>query len=166
MARKPNTTCCLCEAPIYVRPHIMKRQNNNYCSKRCSDKALGRSPVADVECEICSKSFRQNRRTQKFCSRECSNCSRSGSKYSKDSCGNKSRKRLDILKNEFDFNSCMVQGCSYNKLYDVHRLVLGKNGGEYEIGNMFAICPNHHREHHAGLIEFDKISNCELKIRE
>ena len=47
---------------------------------------------------------------------------------------------------------------------NVHRFIEGKNGGKYEIGNMFAICPNHHGEYHARLINFEKISDCELKI--
>jgi|TARA_B110000503_G_C6855195_1_gene292513 predicted restriction endonuclease len=58
----------------------------------------------------------------------------------------------------------MVSGCTYNRVYNVHRFIEGKNGGKYEIGNMFAICPNHHGEYHARLINFEKISDCELKI--
>ncbi len=57
----------------------------------------------------------------------------------------------------------MVLGCNYNKCYDIHRLIEGKDGGLYEIGNMFAICPNHHAEVHRGLIKLIKINNYTLE---
>ena len=58
----------------------------------------------------------------------------------------------------------MIEGCEYNKTYDIHRLIKGKDGGKYEVGNMFAICPNHHAEIHRGLIEVEKIDDKTLKI--
>ncbi len=60
----------------------------------------------------------------------------------------------------------MVLGCDYDKAYDIHRLVPGKEGGSYEFGNMFAICPNHHAEVSKGLIKLEKINNCQLRIVE
>ena len=56
----------------------------------------------------------------------------------------------------------MVEGCAYNTTYDVHRHVSGKDGGLYEIGNMFAICPNHHAEITRKIISMTKISDCLL----
>ena len=67
---------------------------------------------------------------------------------------------------KFDFKCCMVQGCNYNKTYDIHRLIEGKIGGKYEIGNMFAICPNHHAETHRGIIKLQKINDYTLKAIE
>lgn len=57
----------------------------------------------------------------------------------------------------------MVEECQYSRTLDVHRLVHGKDGGKYEIGNMFTICPNHHAECHRGLITFEKISDSLLR---
>jgi len=71
-----------------------------------------------------------------------------------------------MLKEAFHFDCCMVSGCNYNKTYDIHRLVAGKQGGRYEIGNMFALCPNHHAEATRGLTKFEKVSDCELRIVE
>jgi hypothetical protein len=86
-------------------------------------------------------------------------------KYTGLSCGNQSRKKLALLKNIFNFNNCMVDGCDYCTTYDIHRFVPGSQGGKYEIGNMFAICPNHHAEVSRKIIEFEKISDCKLKIK-
>ena len=57
----------------------------------------------------------------------------------------------------------MVDGCNYSKTYDIHRLIEGKNGGKYVIGNMFAICPNHHAEAHRHILQFTKINDYQLK---
>lgn len=57
----------------------------------------------------------------------------------------------------------MVKGCSYNRTLDLHRLVPGKEGGLYEVGNAFSLCPNHHAEFHRGLISLSKVSDFELE---
>ena len=74
--------------------------------------------------------------------------------------------RLAKLEKHFGFRSCMVEGCGYDKTYDVHRLVRGKDGGKYDVGNMFAICPNHHAEEHRGLIRLEKVSDGVLRAVE
>jgi hypothetical protein len=114
-----------------------------------------------IECKSCNKEFHPSKTTRKFCSVECSNKNRIGLKYKQLQC-NCPHSRVNSLKKVFEFESCMVDGCDYNKTYDVHRLIAGKNGGKYEIGNMFAICPNHHAEFHRGLIEFLKINDYTL----
>jgi len=75
-----------------------------------------------------------------------------------------SRKRLETLKKEFQFDTCMIEGCSYNRTYDIHRVIEGKNGGEYKIGNMFAICPCHHAEITRKIIEVEKVDDKTLRI--
>lgn len=57
----------------------------------------------------------------------------------------------------------MVSGCSYNKTYDIHRLAPGDG---YVIGNMFAICPNHHAEIHRGFVSLEKTDDCTLRLIE
>ena len=117
-------------------------------------------------CLICNNLFKAKKNKIKFCSRECSNKNRRGKTYSKDSWGNKSKQRLNLLKSTFNFESCMVEGCVYNKTYDIHRVIEGKDGGEYVIGNMFAICPNHHAEVTRKIIELEIVNNYTLRIRE
>ena len=57
----------------------------------------------------------------------------------------------------------MVKSCSYNRTHDIHRLIPGKDGGEYILGNMFALCPNHHAEVHRKLTILEQIGSLELK---
>ncbi|MES2211644.1 MAG: HNH endonuclease signature motif containing protein [Pseudomonadota bacterium] len=68
------------------------------------------------------------------------------------------------LKIKFNFTHCMVEGCDYDKCFEIHRFIPGKNGGQYIIGNMFAICPNHHSEEHRKICVFTKISDSKLGI--
>ncbi len=58
----------------------------------------------------------------------------------------------------------MIVGCSYKKTFDIHRLISGKSGGKYEIGNMYAICPDHHAEVSRGSIALEKIADDQLRI--
>jgi hypothetical protein len=60
----------------------------------------------------------------------------------------------------------MVEGCDYGRCFDIHRLCPGREGGEYVIGNMFAICPNHHAEAHRGLIRLVKVDDHTLQAVE
>ena len=100
----------------------------------------------------------------RYYSRSCANTSRRGSNYGKQAMLNQSRRLFDILHKSFDFSFCMVEGCTYRTTFNIHRLVTGKNGGKYEIGNMFAICPNHHAEVTRGLIHFGKVNNSQIRI--
>ncbi len=36
--------------------------------------------------------------------------------------------------------------CGYSKVTQRHRILPGKEGGVYELGNVIALCPNHHAE--------------------
>lgn len=159
--RHPNTQCLYCQNPIYRRPKELQK-GRVFCSRECCVKYDG--PIDHRDCNYCGKSYKPRNRKSSFCSRSCANTSRLGNKYTKDSHNNLSTKRLALLKEIFNFDSCMIIGCSYNNCYDVHRLEQGKDGGKYEIGNMFAICPNHHAEIHRGIIEVRKVSDCELEI--
>ena len=59
----------------------------------------------------------------------------------------------------------MIEGCKYDKTFDWHRIIPGKEGGKYEIGNMFAICPNHHAEITRKIIQVEKVNDYTLRIR-
>lgn len=161
--RNPNCNCYICLKPIYRRP---KESNNKCCSFDCyfQKKSIEAKERRTKNCESCGKRFDSKQRA-KTCSRSCANKKRKGSGYKKlrlpDS---SSARRLLALKNAFNFTSCMIEGCDYCRTYDVHRYVEGKNGGKYEIGNMYAICPNHHAEITRKIIVVEKINDWTLKI--
>lgn len=161
--RKPNTTCGTCATPIYRRPNELQRFTKVYCSRDCMWQDRGRAPV--LKCHVCGSRVKatHKRRPRKFCSRKCSNKGRRGITYSKNSQGNKSQRRLAQIQNTLGTRECMVTGCDYDKVLEVHRHVPGRKGGGYVIGNMFAICPNHHAEITRGLLRVEKTSNKELQ---
>lgn len=159
--RTPNTKCSICGSAVYRRPNELARLANVYCSRKC---LFDGKSIKTKTCGYCGKNFKPQTRTANFCSHSCSNKGRAGIKYLKETKGTKSKQRLELLKDTFDFTSCMVEGCQYDRCFDIHRLIEGKNGGKYEIGNMFAICPNHHAEVHRNVIKLEKISDCQLRV--
>ncbi|MEI8270726.1 MAG: hypothetical protein WCG45_05125 [bacterium] len=159
MNRKPNCNCSYCRKEIYRRPKEIEMFNNVFCSSKCHGLASRKKSI----CKSCGSNFKPEKKTSSYCCRSCANVGRKGLKYTKKKLQNSSKLRLDKLKNTFKFESCMVENCNYNKTYDIHRLKEGKDGGKYEIGNMFAICPNHHAEVHRRLIKLEKINDYTLK---
>lgn len=164
--RKPNTECSVCRKPIYRRPNEIKRFKKVYCSSDCVWKGRGRVPAR--ECQECGAPTRSTHkeRPRKFCSRSCSNKGRRGISYSKEGRGNTSQQRLARIKSVSGVSSCMIAECTYGKVLEVHRHTPGHKGGEYEIGNMFSICPNHHAEITRGLLEVERVSNKELRPKQ
>lgn len=164
MSRKLNRECDQCQKLYYQRPSQAKKYKTGYCSKECYSKAK-ENPL--LECEFCKIKFKSKRKEQRFCSRSCATSGTRGQWSTKKKDGsfrNIQQQRLYILQKNFDFKECMIEECTYNKTFDIHRFIPGKDGGKYEIGNMFAICPNHHAEIHRGLIFVNKNSDFELKI--
>ena len=159
--RKSNSLCSVCGEPIYRRPSELRRFKAVYCSQKCYRVIESRPTKV---CKSCEKSFLPNKPSGTFCSHSCANNARRNTTYSKLRFINRSQERISILKSLFNFQCCMVEGCNYCKTYDIHRLITGRNGGKYEIGNMFAICPNHHAEVTRGLIVLDKVTNSILKV--
>lgn len=168
--RTTNVECCDCGKKFYRRPNeIFKRKTiGNIRCVDCYRLVQITSQIKSI-CIVCKKEFiyktyetKNKDGIRKTCSRSCSNINRAGTKY-RQKCANKSEYNIRLLMNAFDFKSCMFQGCEYNKTYDVHRLIPGKSGGEYILGNMFAICPNHHAEIHRNIINVEKINDYTLK---
>ena len=163
--RKPNTTCKFCNKPIYRRPFEIESYGKNlYCSKECmfADRSKNNT------CPVCCNEFKSKPK-QIYCSKRCSGKAtrnRLGTKKGVRQQKSTNQRRLKELQECFHFTACMVSGCEYSRTFDLHRLVEGKHDGKYEIGNMFAICPNHHAEYHRGLIAFEKVSDCELRAME
>lgn len=158
--RKPNAECEVCKKPVYKRP---RATGYVYCDKTCYAKARS---LKKIKCQKCGTLFQPWKKTSQYCSKLCSNKSKIGMNYGKYKFPGKSAtdRRLNELKDKFDFKCCMVEGCAYDQTYDVHRLIPGKKGGKYEIGNMFAICPNHHAEEHRKIGILEKINDCKLKM--
>jgi len=156
--RKPNFNCKICSKHIYKRPSEIQK-GRVFCSSKC----FGVSLITLKYCVVCGTALLKS---SKFCSRTCSNLGRKGIAYNQSivKAPNSSQRNLKLLMKTFNFTSCMVEGCQYNKVYEIHRLIEGKYGGKYEIGNMFAICPNHHAEIHKGIISVSKVNNFTLRI--
>jgi len=117
-----------------------------------------------MTCEFCKKQVRTyGIKKKKFCSKSCSNKSRIGMNYGS---GRKSdsKRRIALLQKTFGIKTCMVQGCEYSRTFDIHRMVAGKDDGKYIIGNMFAICPNHHAEITRNVTVATKINDYNLKL--
>lgn len=167
--RQPNTTCRKCEKPIYRRPGEIERYRRGvFCSRDCYHlMQWGHTPSSViVKCLYCGEDFKRTHssRRAKYCSRKCSNGARRGIRYSTGK-KNSSQERLHLLKTTYGIECCMVEDCDYGTTLDVHRIVPGYRGGLYELGNMFAVCPNHHAEHTRGLIILEKISDTVLHAR-
>ena len=161
MSRNPNIACSICQTIIYRRPRDIdkSKSGNVFCSKACY--GLGTRTLKDRECDHCNKVYRPVHASSKYCSKSCS--TKQSRKGERGIGKNRSQSRLIKLKELFNFDSCMVEGCTYNITYDIHRVVEGKDGGEYVVGNMFAICPNHHAEVTRRIITLVKVNDYTLK---
>lgn len=162
MMSRTNTVCAHCSVPIYRKPHQIANGQLRFCTRQCFQKHYNMISEP-IKCKICNGSFRRQGRDHIYCSKSCAQKSRAGKKRNGNKNGNASRARLNLLYEMFAFKCCMVEGCEYGRVYDVHRLIEGKHGGEYVVGNMFAICPNHHAEYTRGLIRFEKIDDSHLR---
>ncbi len=162
--RKPNTTCSKCGKAIYRRPHEIERYETLFCSQDCYLAFHGKKKIEAQQCSGCETLFKPTRAESLFCSTGCANRARVGPTYSKDRFQNTTNQRLHSLKIRFDFQHCMVEGCTYNRTYDIHRHVTCEDGGKYEVGNIFAICPNHHAEITRGIVSVEKVDDSMLRI--
>jgi hypothetical protein len=155
--RNPNTKCSVCGAGLYRQPSMLAKTNSSFCSRKCmydSNSSYFIKLNGFKECPVCKEKTVPNRSNRKFCGLTCSS---KGQRRGNERKEIGFRTRLKKLKEASGFTCCMVQGCEYNKTYDVHRNIPGSEGGMYTLDNMFAICPNHHAEHNRGIIKLFKI---------
>lgn len=158
MGRTLNSTCDRCGVKFYRRPSNVSKTGRYYCSQAC----YGKAKTIWKDCRSCGGKFNPKRREQAFCSAGCA--ARGRKPRGKNGVSlTRGSGRLRLLREEFEFSSCMVDGCDYGLTYDIHRLIEGRDGGRYEVGNMFAICPNHHAEVHRRIITLEKVSDCKLR---
>ena len=160
MPRTHNATCKVCNKGMYKRPNQIKSSKNLFCDRECYAK-FRRLP--EILCKQCNKSFARSHHRVMFCSRQCAQEGRDRTRNKYEFPGKSApERRLNELRWHYGTDVCMVKGCRYNLTFDIHRLVPGSEGGEYILGNMFAICPNHHAEVHRGIITFKKVNNWTL----
>jgi len=134
----------------------MAKTKASFCSRAC--QAQKQDGTHEIVCESCEKPFRAHRyQKRRFCSKSCANRARRGMKYTGNQKDNAQVRRFVALARLAGSVRCMVEGCTYNKTLDLHRLVEGQDGGSYSLDNTFMLCPNHHAEHHRGIIILRKI---------
>jgi hypothetical protein len=67
-------------------------------------------------------------------------------------CEHHRRGRMKVeKKGKLKVNTNKCSRCGWEGACDKHRIVNGKDGGKYEIGNVIVVCPNCHRLIHKGL---------------
>jgi hypothetical protein len=156
--------CQACGKEFYCKPSW--RDTRKYCSFECFKSTL--NLLQEKPCEHCGEVFKQKESKQKYCGLSCSATAtrRPWSTKKKNAPRNINEARFRLLKKTFEFESCMIEGCEYHNLYEVHRFHPGREGGEYVVGNMFAICPNHHAEITRKFITVEKINDSCLRIIE
>jgi hypothetical protein len=157
MGRIPNTQCFNCQVPIYRRPFELSKFDSVFCGHKCRADF---KRMKQRSCEECSKLYQPDHATRRFCSKVCATRQSRGPKQGVGR--NRSKAKLELL----EATECMVLGCKYNLTLDVHRVVPGRMGGEYVVGNMFAICPNHHAEVERGICELIKVDDKNLERRQ
>ena len=145
----------------------MSRGQHSYCSNECQ-MATHRAKVLAKKCSYCGKPFTipDYSGKRKYCSHSCSNLARRGITYTGNKLLHNQARLLIELSKRSGCDHCMVDGCSYSKTLDVHRLTQGKFGGKYGFDNIYAICPNHHAELHRGVITLVPIGEFQLKALE
>ena len=157
MPRKANCNCITCDKSIYRRPHEINIVKKPYQCATCKKK-----PDFKI-CLGCNKEFSPKRKMQFYCNLSCAASKKRGTRRKYFPEKNSSYRKLKILKSIFNFETCMVEGCNYSKVFEIHRHLPGSKGGNYEVGNMFAICPNHHAEITRKITKVEKISDCLLR---
>lgn len=54
---------------------------------------------------------------------------------------------------------CMVEGCEYETIVEAAHIIAQVDGGKMTLDNGVVVCPNHHAESHAGLVDFKKVAS-------
>ncbi len=157
--RNPNTSCFVCEKPLYRRPSELAIKSRVFCAEH---RGQATRSIEEKPCETCGNPFVGEHSKQRFCSRTCSARAPGRAKRTPGNSRNENRNRLKLI----GATECMVRGCSYNLTLDIHRPLSGKDGGKYELGNMYAVCPNHHAEHNRGISRLEIVDERTLDRRQ
>jgi 5-methylcytosine-specific restriction endonuclease McrA len=62
---------------------------------------------------------------------------------------------------------CKICGIENTEILEVHRIIEGRNQGQYKYNNVIACCPNCHTKIHKNQIQIDKwyFSSCGYLLR-
>ncbi len=145
MERNPNTTCIICQTPIYRRPGVLIQNNGKaYCSQAC----YGISCRQEIPCLVCKTPMLSGANKQ-TCSRSCANKSRIGIKYktrrpSKDKVVTSRILKKRLMKER----GSLCQRCQYNvyEILQVHHI--DRNRDNNNLNNLELLCPNCHTSEH------------------
>jgi 5-methylcytosine-specific restriction endonuclease McrA len=153
MYRRPNTSCTICQKPIYRRPAQIQ-SGQVYCSQIC----CGKSQQKPKQCPICAKSYSGAKRT---CSRECANKNRQGISYTKENASNLAYRGKMIKEQVAKRCQGICERCGEKNyaILQVHHKIERYRGGTDNLENLELLCPNCHMTHHLGysLYEIQKM---------
>lgn len=146
--RNPNTTCCGCGEPCYVRPNQLATQKMWFCSKECHGKGVYEKLA---ECAFCSNKFTKANSESKFCSRSCSNKGRRGIVYDGSNPGNKARagelrRRQVIERDGINCNICGLEPVWSGKPLQHQVDHIDGNNKNHDLSNLRLLCPNCHTQ--------------------
>lgn len=142
---KVETTCQNCGKTFFVEKSELNRGWGKYCSISCTAK-MPKPLQYEMVCKHCGQTFMAASKIAQYCS---------------DSCKQKSyrfrQKPLDAtisvrgLRKVFKDLPCEI--CGWDKAgRDRHHITTVSEGGKDTVENLINVCPNCHREIHAGLI--------------
>ena len=153
--RNYNCNCAVCNKPLYKRPCLLKKDGVAFCSQAC----YGLSCRKSAPCVICGVDVLASKHS-KTCSKECSGA------YNKSLMRSHSlgRKKIEgaskygsrsFRKYFLELRGSTCQVCDYKKekVLQIHHIVERAKGGNDELENLVLLCPNCHREIHAGLLK-------------
>ncbi len=142
--RNPNTSCVVCNAPIYRRPGVLKQNHHKvYCSQAC----YGVSNRKETPCVICGALILAGA-NKKTCSRACANKNRAGILYTgrrpKDKVvtARLLKARLITLRG----SGCERCHFSITQVIQVHHKDRNREHNSFE--NLELLCPNCHASEH------------------
>ena len=169
MSRESKLIDCICDCcgKIFKRRlgriNANKRTNSkNYCSPECY--SIGRTKGKIVNCEWCNKEvyktqyvISKSKSGAVFCSHRCSRLWRNqkeGIAEGKDS-NNYKDGRSSYRKKALKYynNKCSVCGYDILQVLVVHHKDCNRKNNDIE--NLDILCPNHHKEYHLGLRNYN-----------
>lgn len=145
--------CPTCKKEITGR----QKRNKLYCSRKCRVfehrrwiKNVGqeRPKCTTLHClNLAHKtySYYKGKRRNSYYGLFCDSCLRR--KYGVPS-GGQARRAMRALT---PIHKCSL--CGWDGPCDIHRIIFGKDGGEYTKGNVLEVCPNCHRLIHLGKLQ-------------
>lgn len=149
--RYPNTKCCRCGEPCYIRPGQLARQSVWFCSNKCWTEH--RNSNLTATCEECGNMYKRRDSGGKYCSRSCSNRARKGIKYdgTRPNCKVQMGQRIRKMLDRRDGRVCGAEGCDVSTEWNKKPIKLqiehiDGNRKNNKSDNLVYLCPNCHSQ--------------------